>query len=1025
MEESHKLEMLRSVKGKDMLLIDGYLYHYDDRTSKSYRWVCSRRKDKTPCRVRIHTTLIDEWDLTRHKLESILGEHPHGPADEHTIIRARDKKRQADAEGLPCTLSNKSLKRKYQMQKGGGDSLVLGNMAKKTKTTAIDGDDDDVSSVDGIIEMVDSSFELMAKAKSRSSTVGDKKVLMLKTAKGYHMIAVEGCVYRLDGKSMLSCTYRWKCFRSKDLQCSGRIYTECLASGMHRYKPFRVEENKHNHQPYTDAKIEALIRRNNIKIIHGQEDQPKAADGEITTSTTNGKKSNKSNTPLSVTHGSGGQVLSISTNIEIPAKTSRGNSTRREKALATAALYRYVKDPKEVLKNPQDGDIKLFSFLPSFKGNRVLILDNMIYHFDSRGVRNDRIYWTCLFRRYKNKRCNCRLTTENEGDKIQIVKVSGDHSHTTDHRQHIERRLQLNLLVKDDPDQKTQDDSFGNDDNPLYHSDDDNDGGTANEEDDYYEDKHDSTAADVSEFLRLNKLKKEKREEEVTMEIAEDVIDAKEAMTEEYKEEMDPFCDTIEYVEMERINNSSQFNHSDFSAEESEDQNHIPLPKVRNKKKTKRSTDYIEDNEGDDDDENNDDDFGDDEEYSPPPVKTKSSNNYNSPTRGVRYSSSQNPKNPDNIDITKVSKLRSAKGGELLCVDGYIYHLKSISPTTRTYWSCIKSKDRVLKCPARVTTITLEDNQLKVVYLSNSHSHPISEDDIKKRLFNEFAKSSTTNVRPKDIMDKSLSELNPELAQMLTGKNVESSSFTSSSTPRVKTEKCKFNIKLYASTNDPPSLAVRMCLKALDIPYELHNVDYFGGEHLSDEYAKINPQKEIPLLDDDGFHLPESSAIMQYLCEKYAAESSSTFLYPQEIKERALVLHRLCFNMTNYYSSIAAYCTAPIYFDYQRNEMGQKKVENALQVFETFLKSSGTRYAAGTKLSIADFALVSATLCLEGIGYDFSKYELVAKWYQRFKQEYPQLWDIARGGMQEISEMENNPPDLSHINHPYHPIRKM
>jgi glutathione S-transferase len=45
----------------------------------------------------------------------------------------------------------------------------------------------------------------------------------------------------------------------------------------------------------------------------------------------------------------------------------------------------------------------------------------------------------------------------------------------------------------------------------------------------------------------------------------------------------------------------------------------------------------------------------------------------------------------------------------------------------------------------------------------------------------------------------------------------------------------------------------------------------------------MNPQKEIPVLDDDGFFLSESNAILQYICDKYKPESS---LYPQEAKAR-------------------------------------------------------------------------------------------------------------------------------------------
>ncbi|XP_059217768.1 uncharacterized protein LOC106090931 [Stomoxys calcitrans] len=859
--EPPKLEMLRSVKGKDMLLVNGFLYHYDDRNSKAYRWVCSRRKDKPPCRVRLYTTLIDEWDLTRHKLENVVGDHPHGPADEDAIIRGRDKKRQADAEGLPCTLGNKSLKRKYKQKERKGDSS---SGAKQPKTT--DDEDDDNSSMD-----LDNSWEpLTSVVKTTSKQIADKKVLMLKTTKGYHMIAVEGCVYRLDGKSMISCTYRWKCFRSKDLQCTGRIYTECLASGLHRYKPFRVEENKHNHQPYTEAKIDALIRRNNIKILQGKEEQSASKVfktlGENDSSPD--KKPKTPSVPLSVSQG-GGSVLSISTNINLPTKPS----VRKERAKATAALYRYVADPMDALNEPRDGEITKFSFLPSLKGNRILILDNMIFHYDSRGTLNERAYWTCLYRRDKKVKCNCRLTTEFTGENMQIVKVSGGHTHNSDHRQHIDKRLKLNIAIKDEKDkpQKIEEISFDNDNN-FYDSEDN----TARDDDDYYGEnvdlKQEETAAEISEFLQL---KKEKIESHDISETA--IYDNDPSNLIEYAEEIDPFHGTIEYVEMERVNSSKY--HSDSDNSEHNSSSATPKIATRSRRGRKRKFDYDQDEEEEEEDE----------EYAP----TKGRKGSQAYIRKMSKNMPNVSSNPDNIDITKTSKLRSAKGGELLCVDGYIYHLKSISPTTRTYWACIKSKDRILKCPARVTTITTEDNKLKVVHLSNSHTHAISEDDIKKRLFNEFAKTaaSSSALKSKDIMDKSLSELNPEFAEMLMGKSGDIGSY----------DKCKLNMKLYAVSDGPPSLAVRMCLKALNLPYELHSVDYIASEHLSDEYAKMNPQKEIPVLDDDGFFLSESIAIMQYLCDKYGADSP---LYPNEPKERALVNHRLCFNMKGHNSNI-------------------------------------------------------------------------------------------------------------------------
>ncbi|KAG6441744.1 hypothetical protein O3G_MSEX001955 [Manduca sexta] len=229
-------------------------------------------------------------------------------------------------------------------------------------------------------------------------------------------------------------------------------------------------------------------------------------------------------------------------------------------------------------------------------------------------------------------------------------------------------------------------------------------------------------------------------------------------------------------------------------------------------------------------------------------------------------------------------------------------------------------------------------------------------------------------------------------------------------------------LKLYAVSDGPPSLSVRQTLTQLEIPFELINVDFGKGEHMTAEYALMNPQKEIPVLDDDGFYLSESNAIMQYICDKYKPGSP---LYPQDPQSRAIVNHRLCFNLASYYANISAYTMAPIFFDYERTPLGLKKVHIALDVFETYLNRFGKKYAAADHLTIADFPLINSTMTLEAIGFDFSKYAKIHKWYNDFKRDYPELWRISEGAMKEIMEFAANPPDLTHMDHPIHPIRKI
>ncbi|KAG7212860.1 hypothetical protein KM043_002213 [Ampulex compressa] len=199
-------------------------------------------------------------------------------------------------------------------------------------------------------------------------------------------------------------------------------------------------------------------------------------------------------------------------------------------------------------------------------------------------------------------------------------------------------------------------------------------------------------------------------------------------------------------------------------------------------------------------------------------------------------------------------------------------------------------------------------------------------------------------------------------------------------------------MKLYSVSDGPPSLACRQALKALDIKYDLIDVDFGKGEHMTEEYAQLNPQKEIPVLVDEDLIMGESNAILQYLCDKYDTTGK---LYPKEPKLRAVVNHRLCFNLAMYYRNISEYVMAPIFFDYKRTPLGLKKVKIALDVFNTYLERENSAYAAGDNLTIADFPLITATMCLEGISFDLKSWPRVEKWYNNFKEKYPELWKIA------------------------------
>ena len=89
---------------------------------------------------------------------------------------------------------------------------------------------------------------------------------------------------------------------------------------------------------------------------------------------------------------------------------------------------------------------------------------------------------------------------------------------------------------------------------------------------------------------------------------------------------------------------------------------------------------------------------------------------------------------------------------------------------------------------------------------------------------------------------------------------------------------------LYTS---PYAMSVFVTLVEKGLPFELHTVDLETQENRADAYAKRSPTQKVPLLVHDAFHLNESSAISEYLEERYPAPAHAA-VYPADLQQRAI-----------------------------------------------------------------------------------------------------------------------------------------
>jgi len=72
-------------------------------------------------------------------------------------------------------------------------------------------------------------------------------------------------------------------------------------------------------------------------------------------------------------------------------------------------------------------------------------------------------------------------------------------------------------------------------------------------------------------------------------------------------------------------------------------------------------------------------------------------------------------------------------------------------------------------------------------------------------------------------------------------------------------------VKLYNSPISGNSYKVRLLLRHLGIPCAIIDVDILKGESRTPEFLRLNPNGRAPVLEDDGFVLAESNAILAYL----------------------------------------------------------------------------------------------------------------------------------------------------------------
>ena len=198
-------------------------------------------------------------------------------------------------------------------------------------------------------------------------------------------------------------------------------------------------------------------------------------------------------------------------------------------------------------------------------------------------------------------------------------------------------------------------------------------------------------------------------------------------------------------------------------------------------------------------------------------------------------------------------------------------------------------------------------------------------------------------------------------------------------------------MKLYMHPVSMTSRPVRLFIAESGIKVDEQTVDLMTGEHYKDAFVSINPNRQVPVLEDGDFRLTESSAILKYLADKTGSPA-----YPKDLKRRARVNEMMDWLNTQFYREYGYGFIYPQIFPNNKRptdaaqkaclEWSKERAQNWMKLLDQYWIGPKNQYLCGDQITIADYFGASLTTLGEVIRCDFSAYPNVERWLNNMRK---------------------------------------
>ena len=197
-------------------------------------------------------------------------------------------------------------------------------------------------------------------------------------------------------------------------------------------------------------------------------------------------------------------------------------------------------------------------------------------------------------------------------------------------------------------------------------------------------------------------------------------------------------------------------------------------------------------------------------------------------------------------------------------------------------------------------------------------------------------------------------------------------------------------MKLYYHPVSTVSRPVVLFAADAGIPLDYQVVDLMTGEHMGEAFSKINPNHQVPVLEEGDFRLTESSAILKFL-----ADTANSPAYPKDLRARAKVNEMMDWLNTGFYRDFGYGLVYPQIFPHHARrsdeanagtvDWGKQKSKGWLTILDQRIIGPNNAYLCGNDITIADYFGAGIVSLVDLLGCDMTPFPNVARWYNSMK----------------------------------------